>query len=216
MNATLKAPTASRTDPGSLDQWSDEKLLIQYRETGRRELFEELVHRYESELYCYLRRYLGSIEAAEDAFQAVFLQVHLKCDQFDPQRRVRPWLYAIATNQAIDAQRGRHRHRAVSLDRPSRLRETDEGRGLAELMVSDEPDPLQRVADDERDELLQRAMEELSEQMRSVVQLVYYQGLLYREAAEVLSIPVGTVRSRLHTAIAKLTEFWNRHHPNLD
>ena len=216
MNATLKAPTASRTEPASLDRWSDEKLLLQYRETGRRELFEELVHRYESELYCYLRRYLGSIEAAEDAFQAVFLQVHLKCDQFDPQRRVRPWLYAIATNQAIDAQRSNRRYQAVSLDRPGRLRETDEGRGLAEWMVSDEPDPLQQVADDERDELLRRAMDELSEQMRSVVQLVYYQGLLYREAAEVLSIPVGTVRSRLHTAIAKLTEFWNRHHPHLD
>jgi len=216
MNATLQAATASRTEPRSLDQWSDEELLIQYRETGRRDLFAELVHRYESELYCYLRRYLGSVEAAEDAFQAVFLQVHLKCQQFDSQRRVRPWLYAIATNQAIDAQRSNRRYQAVSLDRPGRLRETDESRGLAEWMVSDEPDPLQQVADDERDELLKRAMDELSEQMRSVVQLVYYQGLLYREAAEVLSIPVGTVRSRLHTAIAKLTEFWNRHHPHLD
>jgi RNA polymerase sigma-70 factor (ECF subfamily) len=216
MNATLQAATATRTEPRSLDQWSDEQLLLQYRETGGRELFAELVHRYESELYGYLRRYLGSVEAAEDAFQTVFLQVHLKCDQFDPQRRVRPWLYAIATNLAIDAQRGSHRHRAVSLDRPGRWRETDEGRGLAELMVSDEPDPLDQVADDERDELLKRAMDELSEQMRSVVQLVYYQGLRYREAAEVLSIPVGTVRSRLHTAIAKLTEFWNRHHPNVD
>ncbi len=217
MNATLQATTAAtRTEPRSLDQWSDEELLIQYRDTGRRDLFAELVHRYESELYCYLRRYLGSVEAAEDAFQAVFLHVHLKCDQFDSQRRVRPWLYAIATNQAIDAQRCNRRYRAVSLDRPGRLRETEEVRGLAELMVSDEVDPSQQVADDERDELLRRAMDELSEQMRSVVQLVYYQGLLYREAAEVLSIPVGTVRSRLHTAIAKLTEFWKRHHPHLD
>lgn len=220
MNATLQAATATRTEPRSLDhslgEWSDEELLLQYRETGRRDLFAELVHRYESELYCYLRRYLGSVEAAEDAFQAVFLHVHLKCDQFDPERRVRPWLYAIATNQAIDAQRGNRRHRAVSLDRPGRVRETEDGRGLAELMVSDELDPSQQVADEERDELLRRAMDELSEQMRSVVQLVYYQGLLYREAAEVLSIPVGTVRSRLHTAIAKLSEFWKRHHPHLD
>ena len=67
MKATLQAATASRTEPHSLDQWSDEELLIQYRETGRRDLFAELVHRYESELYCYLRRYLGSVEAAEDA-----------------------------------------------------------------------------------------------------------------------------------------------------
>ena len=216
MKATLSTATASRTEPHSLEQWSDEDLLIQYRETGRRDLFAELVHRYERELYSYLRRYLGSIEAAEDAFQAVFLQVHLKCQQFDPERRVRPWLYAIATNQAIDAQRGNRRYQAVSLDRPGRLRETDDGRGLAELMVSDEPDPAWQAADDERDKLLSAALEQLSEQMRSVVHLVYYQGLLYREAAEVLSIPVGTVRSRLHTAIAKLAEFWNCHHPDLD
>ncbi len=216
MNTSLQTATASRTDRRSPDQWSDEQLLVQYRETGRRDLFAELVHRYESELYCYLRRYLGSVEAAEDAFQAVFLQVHLKSDQFDPQRRFRPWLYAIATNQAIDAQRAGRRYRAVSLDRQGRLRGTEESRGIAELLVGDDPDPLQQVADEERDELLSQALDELPEQMRSVVHLVYYQGLLYREAAEVLSIPVGTVRSRLHTAIARLTEFWKRHHPSLD
>ena len=57
---------------------------------------------------------------------------------------------------------------------------------------------------------MQRALDELSDQMRNVVHLVYYQGLKYREAAEVLSIPVGTVKSRLHTAILKLNEAWNR------
>ena len=216
MNATLSTATARRTEPHSLEQWSDEDLLLQYRETGRRDLFAELVHRYERELYSYLRRYLGSVEAAEDAFQAVFLQVHLKCEQFDPERRVRPWLYTIATNQAIDAQRGSKRYQAVSLDRPARLRDSDEGRGLAELMVSDEPDPAHQAAEDERNKLLSSALGQLSEPMRAVVHLVYYQGLLYREAAEVLSIPVGTVRSRLHTAIAKLAEFWNCHHPDLD
>lgn len=216
MKATLRKAKKRRTEPHSLDQWSDEDLLIQYRETGRRELFGELVNRYQRELYSYLRRYLGSIEAAEDAFQAVFLQVHLKCQQFDSQRRVRPWLYTIATNQAIDAQRSNRRHRAVSLERPSRLREVDEGRGWGEMTVSEEPDPAQQVADDERDKLLSAALDQLSEPMRSVVHLVYYQGLLYREAAEVLSIPVGTVRSRLHTAIAKLADFWSRHHPDLD
>jgi len=216
MKATLSTAKAYRTEPHSLDQWSDEDLLIQYRENGRRELFAELVNRYERELYSYLRRYLGSVEAAEDAFQAVFLQVHLKCQQFDAQRRVRPWLYTIATNQAIDAQRSNRRHRAISLERPSRLREADEGRALVELTVSEEPDPARQAADGERDKLLGAALDQLSEPMRAVIHLVYYQGLLYREAAEVLSIPVGTVRSRLHTAITKLAEFWHRHHPDLD
>ena len=84
---------------------TDEQLIAQYRQTGKRELFAELVYRYERELYNYLRRYLNDAELAEDAFQATFLQVHLKCDQFDEGRRFRPWLYAVATNQAIDARR---------------------------------------------------------------------------------------------------------------
>ncbi len=95
---------------------TDEQLLLRYRQTGDRELFAQLVYRYERELYSYLRRYLGEAEMAEDAFQAAFLQVHLKCDQFQIGRRFRPWLYTIATNQAIDARRRNRRHRMLSLD----------------------------------------------------------------------------------------------------
>jgi RNA polymerase sigma-70 factor (ECF subfamily) len=83
-------------------------------------------------------------------------------------------------------------------------------------MVSQEPDPFARAGATERDVLLQGALDELSDQMRTVVHLVYYQGLKYREAAEIMSVPVGTVKSRLHTAIAKLAEYWNRNHPELD
>ena len=53
-------------------------------------------------MYGYLRKYLKDAELAEDAFQATFLEVHLKCRQFDPSRRFRPWLYRIATTGAID------------------------------------------------------------------------------------------------------------------
>src|ERR1700757_5179040 len=105
---------------------SDEDLFAQYRERGDRNAFATLVHRYERELYSYLRRYLGDPSMAEDAFQSTFLQVHLKCDQFDPERRFRPWLYTIATNQAIDAQRRNKRHRGISLDRTSKSNENDE------------------------------------------------------------------------------------------
>src|SRR5262249_776564 len=95
---------------------SDEELLLAYRDRADRTAFTDLVNRYERELYSYLRRYLGDASMAEDAFQATFLQVHLKCDQFEAGRRFRPWLYTIATNQAIDAQRRNKRHRNISLD----------------------------------------------------------------------------------------------------
>ena len=216
MNAILHETKTSEQLPPKLSQLTDEQLLLRYREEGEREVFAELVRRYERELYSYLRRYLGNTEMAEDAFQAVFLQVHLKCDLFDEQRRVRPWLYTIATNQAIDAQRRNRRHRMISLDHGGRVAATEENRELTELMISNEPDPLANAGDRERNELLREAMDQLSDQMRSVIHLVYYQGLRYREAAEIMSIPVGTVKSRLHTAVGRLAEFWNRHHPDLD
>jgi len=191
---------------------SDEELLLSYRATGNRELFSELVHRYERELYNYLRRYLGNAEMAEDAFQAAFLQVHLKCQQYEEGRAVRPWLYTIATHQAIDAQRRNRRHKMVSLDRSSGSEGEEVGK-LMDLLVSQEPSPTLQVSADERRDWLAAAVKQLPAGLRDVVHLVYFQEMKYREAADSLEIPVGTVKSRLHAAVAKLTEAWNQAYP---
>lgn len=188
---------------------TDEELLLGYRETGDRDQFSELVHRYERELYSYLRRYLGDAEMAEDAFQAAFLQVHLKCQQFEAGRAVRPWLYTIATNQAIDLQRRSRRHRMVSLDRSAGADGDDVGK-LLDLLVSKEPTPTAQLSTDERRDWLHHAVDQLPQSLRDVIQLVYFQDLKYREAADALNIPVGTVKSRMHSAVAKLTEAWNQ------
>ena len=95
----------------NLELMTDEELLLEYRLTGSSSVFSTLVKRYERELYNYLRRFLNNQVLAEDAFQATFMQVHLKCHLFDEQRKVRPWLYTVATNQAIDIQRRNRRHR---------------------------------------------------------------------------------------------------------
>lgn len=190
---------------------SDEELLLGYRQTGDPELFAQLVRRYEGELFSYLRRYLGDAEMAEDAFQRSFLQVHLKCQQFEPGRAVRPWLYTIATNQAIDAQRRRRRQRTVSLDRLG----TDEEEGggkLADLLLSREPAPASQLGSAEQAQWLHEALQRLGRPLQEVIRLVYFQGLKYREAAEVLKIPVGTVKSRMHAAVAALTELWQQTH----
>lgn len=195
----------------SLVALTDEQLLIAYRDSGDRGTFALLVERYERELFNYLKRYLGNAEMAEDAFQGAFLQVHLKCEQFQDDRKFRPWLYTIATNQAIDLQRRNRRHRMVSLDRSATGAEEDVGK-LIDLMVSDEPSPLAATQEEEQREWIRERLEELPEGLRAVVVLVYYQGMKYREAAEVLDIPVGTVKSRLHAAIYKLHEAWDRTH----
>ena len=183
--------------------WSDEKLLLEYRAATDRPAFEELVRRYEKELYGYLRHYLGDAETAEDVFQQTFLQVHLKCDQFEPERKLRPWLYAVATNQAIDFQRGNARHRMASLDRRMGGMDGDEPGRWWNFRQPERDRPKKAVAAEQR----RSAGPWMNcRNRRDKCMLVYFQGLKYREAADVLSIPVGTVKSRLHAAIQKLGE----------
>jgi RNA polymerase sigma-70 factor (ECF subfamily) len=191
------------------DSVTDEQLLLDYRDSGDRELYASLVYRYERELFSYLRRYLGNAEMAEDVFQTTFLQVHLKSHLFDAGRRFRPWLYTIATNAAIDAKRRNKRHQNVSLDTPRQQDSEDVGR-LINLLESSDPDPSNTALAAERGRLVRKALNQLPESMNVVIQLVYYQGMKYREAAEVLDVPVGTVKSRLHAAIARLTDVWNK------
>jgi RNA polymerase sigma-70 factor (ECF subfamily) len=211
MNSTIEQMPLRNTDSAPSASWSDEDLMLEYRSVGDRRAFDELVHRYERELYNYLRRYLGDAEMAEDAFQGTFLQVHLKCDRFEPGRRVRPWLYTVATNQAIDAQRRDRRHRMVSLDRPCVGKGEDDGAGsLVDLLDGEHPSPADLLESAEQAREVRRAVDQLPESLREVLLLVYYQGLKYREAADVLSIPVGTVKSRLHAAIRRLNQALTR------
>ena len=181
-------------------------MLLAYRDQGDGLAFEELTHRYERELYSYLRRYLGSAPMAEDAFQQTFLQVHLKCGQYEAGRSVRPWLYTIATNQAIDSQRRNRRHRMASLDRNMGGPSEVEGGSLVDVQIHPDPAPAELFESEEQRQLVRDALQKLPEPLVQVVMLVYYQGLKYRETADVLAIPVGTVKSRLHAAILKLNE----------
>jgi RNA polymerase sigma-70 factor, ECF subfamily len=192
----------------ALELMTDEELLAEYRLAGSPQVFESLVKRYERELYNYLRRFLGNTVLAEDAFQATFLQVHLKCHLFDGDRKVRPWLYTVATNQAIDIQRRNRRHRLVSLDRFNQTQHEELGT-LVDLLRSKEVDPSDRLEHSERKEWIREAVAALPDQLRSAVKLVYFRGLKYREAADELSVPVGTVKSRIHSAVKRLGEAWD-------
>ena len=212
MNGTIEQLHFSASPTGCLNERTDEELLLEYRASGDSEAFEELVHRYEKELFGYLRRYLGNAEAAEDVFQQTFLQVHLKCEQFEPGRPVRPWLYTVATNQAIDFQRRNRRHRMVSLDRQLGGNANRETGAWVEMIESQELGPDEDAELHEMRNRVRCAVDSLPEQVRQVVMLVYFQGLKYREAADVLDIPVGTVKSRLHAAIGKLHETATRTH----
>ena len=141
--------TTMTNDAGKTEPWSmrrDEELMLKYAETGSHLAFEELVRRFEREIYSYLRNYLGDAHLAEDAFQATFLQLHLKCHQFEPDRRLRPWLYTIASNQATDLLRRNRRHKAVSLSTTAEyFGSSDERQSLGGLLEATDAGPSERL-----------------------------------------------------------------------
>jgi RNA polymerase sigma-70 factor (ECF subfamily) len=186
---------------------TDEQLLARLRD-GERAVFGALVRRYERELFGYLRRYLGDDDLADDVFQNTFVQVYLKIQQYEPGRPAKPWLYAIATNQAIDALRRRNRRADQRADAVTTNDEDGQPRPLFELLPAPGDEPAESAIRDEQRELVRAAVDRLPDLLRQVVILAYFQGLKYRDVAEALDIPVGTVKSRLHAALARLTEEW--------
>ncbi len=193
---------SSLPNPSSM---SDEELMEAFCHTQEETYLEQLVLRYEYELYHYLKHFLGDAQLAEDAFQTTFLQIYLKNSQFEIGRKFRPWLYIVATNQAIDIQRRNKRHNHASLEKNLQLPgEELEGISLLEILPGTNPTPSEELERAERAEKIRKLIERLPETLRQVVLLVYYEGIKYREVAEILNIPVGTVKSRLHTAIKKL------------
>lgn len=194
-------------DSTDLTVCSDEELLEKFQ-SGQREAFGALVRRYQGELFGYLRRYLGEHALAEDVVQNTFLQVFVKIAQYEAGRAARPWLYTIATHQAIDALRRQGRHQLLSIDQE---RPGAGGPGLSQLMnlvESKQLSPLEHVEGEERKELVRAGVDRLPDFLKQVLILAYYQGLKYTDIAEIMDIPVGTVKSRLHSALVKLQEYW--------
>ena len=158
----------SRQIAAKQDPVTDEQLLIEYRKTGDRELFAQLVYRYEGELFGFLKRYLRDAELAEDVFQRTFLKVHLKCDQFQEGRKFRPWLYGIATHAAIDAKRRAKRRPTISLDTPRESNDQFVG-PLADLLENNGPGPEENFEREELREQVRKTIEQLPESLLSVV-----------------------------------------------
>ena len=203
------SPTAGNF---SQDRQSDEALWSRYRKSQDRQLFNQLIRRYESELFRHLCRMLSNAQWAEDALQATLLKLHLKQDQFLPGRRFKPWLYAIATHQAIDLQRKNKRHQLQSLDQQYAT-ETNAPTALVHRIESATAPPEQQLEQREIEQSVRQSVDDLPASLRQPLDLVYYQGLKIREVAEKLNIPQGTVKSRLRRALLTLSQTFNQPAP---
>ena len=165
-------------------------LLIRRSRAGDEEAFAELFHKYKSVVYETAYLMLGSAEDAEDALQEIFVRVYRYLSTFEPSKGAfTTWLYRITVNHCLDRQR-KPRLLTLPLDRVSPALSTEH--------ASSPESPLAE------EETIQQALAQLSEKLRAVVILRYYQELSYAEIAQILDVPVGTVKSRLNSALKTL------------
>jgi RNA polymerase sigma-70 factor, ECF subfamily len=180
---------------------SDEQLLAEYL-AGKTDRFELLVRRHSEELFQFLARFTGNAASAEDIVQETFLQVHLSAGQFDRERRFKPWLFTIAANKARDLLRGRARRPEVPLDAFVGSGDEDEGQRFLDFLADASSAPETAMEEDERREVVEQIIARMPEHLKEVLVLGYYHQFPYKEMADILAIPLGTVKSRLHAAVA--------------
>lgn len=190
---------------GDWQSKSDEQVFEAFR-ADNPDAYRELIERHHDDLLRFLTRMVGERSAAEDIFQETFLQVHISAATFDTSRRFRPWLFTIAANKARDYLRKKNRRKTVELSAP--IRKSGSGASFIDLLEVDVPPPDEAMDLSERDEQVQCALDQLGPALREVLLLAYFQRLSYAQIAEDLGIPLGTVKSRMHSAVAAFARSW--------
>ncbi len=180
----VPTPPTPVTDDG---EPTDAALLVRVGERDR-EAFEQLYRRYIRSVMGLALRRLRDRGRAEDAVQEIFAAVWRSAGSYKPERGpAAPWLYAVARNAIIDRMRTRNEPAAEVPDTPS-----------------GEPGPLERAETSYVSWRVHRALEELPEKEREVVELAYWSGMSQSEVAEYLAIPLGTVKTRTRSALSRL------------
>jgi len=180
---------ADASAPSAETGESDADLLVRVAEHDRI-AFEQLYHRYVRSVFGLALRRLRDRGRAEDAVQETFAAVWRSAGSYRPERGpAAPWLYAVARNAIVDRMRAK-------TEPPGELPDTP----------SPEPGPAERAETSYVAWRVQRAMEELPAREREVLELAYWSGMSQSEVAEFLHIPLGTVKTRTRSALARLAD----------
>jgi len=184
----------------------DRELMLRAR-SGSREAFDELVRRWQGRLVGFFHRQCGDRELAEDCTQEVLVRLYRSRGRYQPTARFATFLFTIARNHWIDVARARE-------VRPD-LRATGSGEAepgedrMMRLPSKEAPPPAQALLSDDVTRL-RAALARLPVPLREVVQLGVIEGIPYADVSSMLSIPVGTVKSRVHAAVHALRTLLSR------
>lgn len=181
----------------------DDAALLAALKNGEFAAFSALVDRHQRSLINFFFHLCWDRQTSEDCAQEVFLRVYSHLDTYEPQAKFTTFLFRIARNLWIDRARSAAVHgRPASLD----SRPDGEGRSLGERVASESPEPSEILAREEQQAALRRAIDQLPEEQKAVVILSEIEGMKYQEIGAILDVPVGTVKSRMHTAMERLRD----------
>jgi len=185
---------------------TDADLLARFTE-GDEAAFRELVNRYKNSLYSFLKQFLNRRDMVEDAFQETFLQVFTSRASFDTSRPLRPWLFTIAANKAKDALRKRQRTAATPIGTIAIAAEMSFD-DVLNTFTADDTMPYEVLQKNETASRVAQVIADMPENLREILILAYFNKFSYKQMANILSIPIGTVKSRLHTAVGRFAKEW--------
>ena len=168
--------------------------LIERAMAGDNMAYDTLFGRYRQSLLSMLQQKCQGGDQAEDILQETFVKAYLNLDRYDPGYTFGQWIYTIARNLFIDYTR-KKRDNYLSLDSPYELN-----------TPSDTLTPEERIISNQNSSQLDKILEELPERYRKMVELRFWGELSYEEIAEKLGMPIGTVKTQIHRARARLTE----------
>jgi len=189
-----------------LKKLTDGELLTRYIE-GEEAAFREIVNRYKNGLYAFLRMFLNRRELVEDVFQETFLQLFNSKESFDTDRPLRPWLFTIAANKAKDALRKWQRKNAIPIGTMTDSEDMSFD-DMLNSVSSDSTMPYDQLQKDETALRVRRIISDMPDNLREILIFAYFNRFSYKQMAEILSIPIGTVKSRLHTAVSRFSKEW--------
>jgi RNA polymerase sigma-70 factor (ECF subfamily) len=187
VNAIVRHRTWNSAHTATMHQDTDELLLIDRAVAGDERAFAELVTRYQTAVYNLAYRMLGDAGEAEDAAQEVFLRIYRRLATYDQDHRFSTWVLSIASHYCIDLLR-RKRPWIVPLENISNwMRARTRGPEASALAV-------------EQQDTVRNLLAKLPEHYRLVLLLRYWHDLGYEEIAQVVGLPVSTIKARLHRA----------------
>ena len=180
----------------------ERELLVQSK-AGNSRAFEYLIQTNGQRAYRTAFRLLGNIEDAADLCQEAFLRAYQNIHRFDENRPFYPWLYRILKNLCLNFLKREKKQPVVAKDPDS----------WEKMLATSLPGPAELMLADEDIKSLWQAINRLSESHRRILIMKHFDNLSYAEIADIQSIPIGTVMSRLYHARKKLAEMYFRRNP---